>query len=368
MELLVFDLGLNNIGLIDVFIECKIEVNYDKLSELRLIVDASKENIALLQEDMILTKDNDLQRGYIIKHVGFLDDNSSRLRIEAWSLNIMLNDRLIIGQQSFSGDIEDVMKAFVNANAVNPVNPSRIIPNLVIAENTGINIEVNEATIDEPLDEYLYELANKHDNSWDILLDHENKRYNFITWQGLDKTTEQDLNTHVVFSKELDNIITQQYVTDNLHYKTTAIVAGEGEDIDRVRITVGDELSGYDRKEVFVNARDLQSSYKDENDIEITLTSNQYKDILNERGKNILTEYRPTRTFESEIDMYSQFEYGVDYFCGDKVTIENEDIGIVMHTRVISAIELYTKDSDELKLEFGSKIPTLIDSIKRMVK
>lgn len=368
MELEVFDLALNNAGLVDVYTELQIEINYEKLSELRLIVDASKENIELLKEDMILTKSNDLERGYIIKHVEFLDDNSSRLLIDAPSVNVLLNDRLITGQQSHSGSIETVIKSFVDANAVSPVNVNRIIPNLILGEDTGIAIDVEETALDEPLDEYLYELAKKHDVSWDLLLDHENKKYVFTVWRGLDKSTEQTLNNHVMFSKELDNIITQEYITDNLHHKTTAIVAGEGEDVDRVRLTVNDELSGYDRKEIFVDARDLQRNYKDENDKDINLTPAEYENVLKERGENKLTEYKPIRTFESEIDMYSQFKYGVDYFCGDKVTIENEDIGIVMHTRVMSAIESYDKNGDSLQLDFGSSIPTLIDSIKRMVK
>src|SRR5690625_3382350 len=114
MELELFDLALNNIGLVDVYSECKIEINYEKHSELRLIVDASKENIELLKEDVVITKATDIERGYIIKHVGFSDDNSSRLLIEAPSINVLLNDRLVLGQQSYSGNIETIMKSFVN--------------------------------------------------------------------------------------------------------------------------------------------------------------------------------------------------------------------------------------------------------------
>lgn len=368
MELEVFDLALNNIGLIDVYKELRFEINYEKNSELHLTVDASKENIELLKEGSILTKSNDLERGYIIKHVEFLDDNSSRLYIEAYTVNTLLNDRIIDGQQSNEGNVEDVMKSFVISNAVNPVNPNRVIPNLVIGENTGINIDVSETTIDGLLGEYLYELANKYDISWDVLLDHENKKFIFITWQGADKTTEQTQNYPVVFSKELENVTTQEYVTDNQHHKTTAIVAGEGDDTERVRLTVNDELSGYERKEIFVDARNLQSKYKDERDREITMSPQEYRSALIERGKNTLTEYRPIRTFESNVDMYGQFKYGIDYSCGDKVTIEDEDVGIIMHTRIVSAIEVYDGSKDELKLDFGSNLPTLKDNIKRLVK
>lgn len=368
MELLVFDLALNNVGLIDEFIECKFEIHYTRHSQLTLIVDASKDNISLLQEDMIITKTKDLTKGFIIKHFEYMDDASSRILIIAPSINILLNDRIILGQQSFNGNIEDVMKSFVRHNAVNPLNPNRIIPNLNIAANSGININTTEAISDEKLDEYSYELANKYDMTWDILLDHENKKFYFTTWQGKDKSSEQNVNPAVTFSKELDNIIRQEYVKDDLSHRTVAIVAGEGEGINRTYLTVNDQLSGYARKEIFVDARDLQSTYKDENDVDVTLTALQYQGLLTERGNNKLTEYQPIRTFESEIDLYSQFVYGIDFFVGDKISIENEDIGIVMHTRIISARELYTKDGDQLQLDFGSNVPTLIDSIKRMVK
>lgn len=368
MELEVYDLDFNNVGMVDEYSEIKFGINYDKHSELYLTVDASKENIELLQEDRILTKYNDVERGYIIKHVGFLDDNTSRLIIEAPSLNVLLNSRVILGQQSNKGNIENVLKAFVNDNAINPSNPRRKIPNLILGTNTGIDIEVNEATSDEPLDEYLYEVCNKHDISWDILMNHESKKFVFTVWQGLDRTTEQNINDPVVFSKELDNIITQEYIKDDLNHKTTAIVVGEGDDDDRIRLIVNDELSGYDRKEIFINASDLQKKYTDENNNEITLTNEEYEEVLIGRGKNTLTEYKQIRTFESDVDMYSQFKYNVDYFVGDKITLENDEIGIVMHTRIVSAEERYTRNGDELMLDFGNDIPTLIESIKRMVK
>ncbi|MDA6141617.1 hypothetical protein OSK03_28010, partial [Escherichia coli] len=67
--------------------------------------------------DRIITKTTDISRGYIIKTYEYLDENSKELQIIAPSLNILLNDRLIIGQQEFTGTIENVMKSFVYANA-----------------------------------------------------------------------------------------------------------------------------------------------------------------------------------------------------------------------------------------------------------
>ncbi len=368
MELYVFDTELNRIGIIDDFINLQISRNYNKISELTLNVEGSKANIELLQKGFILVKSDDLQRGYLILHREYIDENSSELEIIAPSLNILLNRRIVLGQQEFTGNIENVMKSFVEVNAVSPANTNRIIPNLTIATNNGINITTTEGTSNSQLDEFLFEVANKHDISWDVLINVTTKKLVFTTWKGVDRSTEQTVNPHVIFSKDFDNILSQNYIESDMDYKSTAIVAGEGEGLERAYITVNDGISGYERHETFVDARDLQSTYRNENDEETTLTTAEYQTLLIERGRNKLGEFNKITTFESEVDMYSQFRYGVDYFLGDKVSIKNDDLNIIMHTRIISVTETHDRQRATIEINFGDNIPTLLDKIKRTVK
>ena len=67
-------------------------------------------------------------------------------------------------------------------------------------------------------------------------------------------------NDPVVFSFDTNNLQRLEYEEDARKYKTTAIVAGEGEGEDRKVIEVGDLTSGgIDRVELYVDARDIQS-------------------------------------------------------------------------------------------------------------
>ena len=368
MELFVFDMGLNRLGIIDDFETLDIARHYSKTSELSMAVSGTKENIDLLQKGRILTKSNDLQHGYIIKHREYVDENTSRLEIIAPSVNSLLAQRITLGQQEFNGNIENVMKSFVQVNAVNPVNTNRIIPNLVISENSGISITARAGTSNKQLDEYLYSVANKHDISWDIVLDHTNKKFVFITWQGADRSTQQEENAHVIFSKEFDNILSQNYVESDMDCRTTAIVAGEGEGPNRTYVTVNNELEGLDRHELFIDARDLQSTYKNDNEEDVTMSTTEYQELLSERGKSALSEHTEITTFESEVDLYSQFRYGIDYFIGDRVSIRNDDLSVILHTRIVSAIETYNRQGGSLKIDFGDNIPSLLDKLKRAVK
>lgn len=369
MELYVFDLNLNHLGLIDNYIELKVENHYTKMGQLSLRTDASKNNIELLQKNRILVKKNDLTRGYLINTREYEDENSAVLQVIAPSLNSLLNRRIVKGQQVYTDNLERSIKKFVYYNAIS-TTANRIIPNLDVDYDYKCDLGngTETAASGVHLDDLSYELCNKYDCSWDLVIDLTNKKYIYTTWKGTDRSAEQTINPHVIFSKSFDNVIRQHYVESDSNFKTTAIVAGEGEGVARKYVDVNDNLSGFDRFETFVDARDLQSTYTDENDTEVTLTTQQYEDLLVERGKQKLAEFQKITTFESEVDLFSNHVYGTDYFLGDKVSIRNDDLNIIMHTRIISATETYNRSGTTLEINFGTNIPTFLDKVKRAVK
>lgn len=366
MDLFVFDLNFNRVGLIDDFINLKINPTYDRFGALEMTVGG--EYIDLLQADRILVKSTDLSKGYIIKTREYIDENSSELQIMAPSLNVLLNDRLVLGQQEFTGTIENVMKSFIHANAISPANPNRVIPNLVASTNRGIDITTTEGAKNTPLCDYLYELCKKHDVSFDVLLDHDNKKLVFDVWQGADRSTLQSSNAHVIFSKAFDNVLKQHYTESVGDFKNTAIVLGEETDTGQVVTVVNDAESGFDRKEVLVEASSLRSKYTDDNNIEVVLTPTEYEALLIEKGNNTLSEYQRITSFESDVDADSNFVYGVDYFMGDRVSIRNDELSLILHTRIISVVETIDRNGESLQLNFGSNIPSFIEKVKRAVK
>ncbi len=370
MDLFIFDMQFNRIGIIDTYVDAEFVSKYHDHSQLILTVDASKTNAdLLLTEDLrIITKSTDIHRGYVINVAEYRDEEQLEIIIIAKSLSVMTSWRIIEGQQRYTGNVEDVLKNFVKANAIQPFNASRIIPDLVLGLNEGININVDEAFSNKDLDVALWEMCAKYDISYEILMNHDAKKYVFSTFMGIDRSTEQSINSNVIFAKAFDNVIMQSYVDDKSNYRSTAYVAGEGEADNRTVIKVNDGISGFNRREIFIDARDLQSTYKDDNDEEITLTPVEYQTLLNERGQNRLSEYQRIRTFESDIDLYSQFIFNEHYFLGDKVTNRNDELGVVTHSRVMTAKEIFDREGYHLSLEFGTSIPTLLDKIKRGAK
>jgi Siphovirus ReqiPepy6 Gp37-like protein len=367
VELYVFNFNFERIGMIDSYQSLEFTINYKKHSELDLVVDATPENISYFldnSDDVILTKSDDITHGYIIDSAKYSDDTKSTIDIYCKSLSYLLNRRIIENQQTYKGTIEDTLRYFVANNAIVPTNTNRMIPNLIVGRLKGFTTSTDEAVSNKYLDESLWEICIKFDVAYEIIMDHSVKKFLFEVYQGADLTTEQTINEPVIFSKEFDNVLSQNYVDDKSDYRNVCIIAGEGEGTARTYLVVNDTVTGLDRREMFVDARDLQS----ENEDETMISQAEYEAMLTERAKTKLAENERVRTFETEVDYNSQFLYGTDYACGDKVTIRNDEIGVVMHTRIVTATEKYNKNGFELNIEFGSNVPKLLDKIKKVVK
>ena len=146
-----------------------------------------------------------------------------------------------------------------------------------------------------------------------------------------------------------------------------AFVQGEGEGADRVSMVSGDnKLIGFDRKELYVDARDLQSNSTDENGHPIELTPNQYKTVLWNRGNDKLSECITTETFEAKIRVLGdvQYKFNKDYFKGDKVTIRDNQLGVMISARITEVEEDFGEEYN-LVLTFGYSYPTILQKIKR---
>ena len=372
MDLNIFNETFERIGTLDSYEDVSFTLNYYGHSMLVATIDASPGNIERFisndDELRILTKSTDYNRGYVVDYAEFKDSDKTEIILIAKSLSIMLNWRIIERTQIYSGNIVDVMNSFVLANAINNPDPNRKIPNLVIGESDPINITTSETYTDKFIDESLWEMCEKNEVSYEILMNHNTRKYEFVVLNGSDRSTLQHANSHIIFSQAFGNVISQSYLNDKSNYKSTAYVAGEGEGSARTVLRINNEISGFRRREVFFDARDLQSKYNDEDNNEVVIPSSQYMALLRERGLNRMIDYKHIQTFTNDADSTSQHVYGRDYFLGDITTSRNDKLGLIMHSRVVVVKENYNETGYSLKVEFGAAIQNVFEKFKKAIK
>ena len=161
----------------------------------------------------------------------------------------------------------------------------------------------------------------------------------------------------IIMSKSLSNIASTSYEHDRTDYANYAYVAGEGEEENRkwfemdINDTVSiDSKSGFGRREIFIDARDIQSEQEG-----VTLTDKEYEELIKQRTNTKSAENTEQKTYESTITEHNQYEIGKDYFLGDWVTIVDDELELSLDVQVLKVTHTL-QDSGVIEhkdVEFG---------------
>lgn len=364
MEIYVFNPNIELVHVIDEFTSLIWTRRYYKPGEFELHVPLTSDNIKYLIRDNIIYKKGDNEAGYIETRQIELDDKGQEtLQIKGKFLVNYLNDRINWGQLMFSGFSEVLMRKLVNDNCINPTNINRKIPLLILEELKGYSEKIEYQNSYGNIVEELEKIATTNDLGYRINFNHINKSLRFEVYKGVNRSVNQSLIAPCIFSREFENILNQTYIESNNNFKNTALVAGEGEGPNRTLVTINNSNTGLKRRELFVDARDLQKIVND-----VTLTDQEYKNTSIQRGNEKLAEYTEIKTFESKVNTQGNNIYKVDYDLGDIVTIADRKWGLRVDTRITEIEEVYEGSKVEINPTFGSNIPTLMDNFKRMVR
>ncbi len=256
-------------------------------------------------------------------------ETGNHIKIVGRSLESILDRRIVWTQTNISGNLQDGLEKLFNENIISPSIADRKIDNFVFEKSTDEAITSltmdNQFTGDSLLD-VINTLCNVNEIGYKIILNDHNQ-FVFSLYKGEDRSYRQEKNPYVVFKPSFENIINSNYAEKTSTGKTITLVAGEGEGTARVTRTVGSG-SGLDRKEMYVDARDIQSE---------GLSQSDYFAKLDTRGDERLKENKVEKSFDGECETTRMFVYQRDFFMGDCVQVANE-YGMESPTRVVEYI------------------------------
>ena len=343
MVIHVLDSSFNLVGVVDNFVSAIWRPAYYDIGDFELYVSASPEVVALLQPDRYLVRDTDIsvtggvatyKKVMIIKNIQLKTDveNGDYLTVTGRELKWLLHQRIVWGRYLLRDTVEYALRRLIGANAVDPVEPTRVIPNMQHAEPKGYSGRIEVKISNKQLDEAVIELCKSYGYGWDIYIT--DNKLTVDIYKGVDRSYNQTERAYVVFSDSFDNLFETEYVYNSESYANMTLVGGEGEGDDRTYAYVNTDVSGLDRYEVFTDARDISQNLGNE---EEALSYEEYLALLEERGRENLTGMTKTEGFTGEV-LDVSFKYGVDFDLGDIVTVINE-YGISKDVRVLSVIE-----------------------------
>lgn len=300
-----------------------------------------------------------------------IDENGTKTyNVKGRTLEMLLTTRIIWGTyNAVNKDASTAMYEIVNQNCVNPSNANRKIPYLKLAEDLKFGGKITYQKTGGEVYDSLSTIASTYDLGFSVLFKPKTKELIFEVVEGIDRTVEQSTNDPVEFSTELEDLLSSSYYTNDQDVKNVAFVQGEGSGSLRKSVTSGEaDSKGFGRRELYVDARDLQSTSVDENGEEQNLSPAEYTQVLTQRGDDKLSECKTTETFEAQIRVFGdvQYEFGVDYKKGDKVTVRDEQLNVVVSAR-ITEVQKEFDDEYALVLTFGYSYPTIMQKVKQQI-
>ena len=253
-------------------------------------------------------------------------ESGNHITVTGRSLESILRRRIVWTQTILSGDFQNGIKKLLTDNIISPTISARKITNFIFKESTDSRItslKVEAQFTGDNLYDSIKALCESNKVGFKVTL---NSSFQFVfeLYMGTDRSYDQSKVPYVVFSPNFENIINSKYYESSKDLKNVALIGGEGEGTDR-RYTViagnggSESTSGLERRELFVDARDISSKVDDK-----TLTEAEYNAQLQQRGADKLAENKQVTNFDGEIDTTQLYVYGRDFFVGDIVQLENE--------------------------------------------
>ncbi len=320
--------------------------------DFELTINKNTNYAPLFQRKRIIQIGNDVTKCGVIEsvvnQVGPTGALSELITIKGRELTSYLDRRIVAppsGQAYYSlpstTPVETVIKTIVNASMGPGASANRQVAQLTIQTDTaGGDAYVLSARYDNLL--LLVGNACLATSSGVFAyLDHANKKW-VLGWSaGINRTAGQSVNQRAIFSTDRETVLTAKLTDVDTGFKNFAAVGGQGEGAARTVVTVPTvEPTGIDRREMFVDARDLTTV-----------------PALTNRGLQKLSENQFVKFLESDVLAFSQLIYGQDYNIGDEVTIQQ--FGQSQDQFITSAEEYWAANTYNLKIGFDKSSPTL---------
>lgn len=373
IQILVFkvdDTTFENIGEVNQFDSLIWPDKFNGYASFELWAPITEENSEYFKKGNILWCGGDNAAVVEVVKSTIDDKGTKTFNVKGRTLEMLLTTRIIWGTYNASNKYASTaMYEIVKQNCISPTNSKRKIPYLECIEDKQFGGKMSVQKTGGDVYDALTTIASSKDIGFNVLFRPKEKKLIFEVVAGVDRTIEQSKVDPVEFSTDLEDILSSSYYSNNQDEKNVAFVQGEGDGANRVsQVSGNNELGGFNRKELYVDARDLQSEFVNENGTTTSLTPDEYKAALINRGDDKLSECDITETFEAQIRVFGdvQYEFGKDYQKGDKVTVRDRQLNVVVSAR-ITEVEEDFDDEYALVLTFGYSYPTIMQKVKRQI-
>lgn len=322
MEISVYNKNLERIGVSTDFISLYWEEDYNTVGEFTFEAWQGNIDLSLFQEDFFVGK-KDSETLMIIKTVSI---GGGIATVSGYECKKILYDRVSTKVIS-NENAEEALRGLVSE-----MDP---FPGIELGNVYGVTDDFLAQKSDSDLLEYCGIISQAVDMGYKLRHDRKQRKLFFECYKP-------GKNDDIKLSTAFGNMNSLTYAESNANYKNVAVVAGAGEGDARITVVAGDvESTGYDRKEMYVDARNVQLAEGE--------TDEAYKERLRLTGLEKLVDQIKIKSIEFEIDDDRAK-------LGDIVTCVIPEFAVKLDTRIVGLIWTYSNGKITKQATLGQPV------------
>lgn len=420
MTITVLSPELVPLGLVNKYIALMWTSKTSEVGDFELQCPIIEENVTLLKEENLIWIGGD-EVG-VIETIQNSIDGRKEMKIQGRFIESWMDRRIIKGSYSQTAKTSTHIRNLIFDQAISPGDSKRKLPFLSLDDQQDpLGEESSFSTSYTNLLETCQSLAQVDSLMLKIRANVPAKLLKVLVQKGVDRSIEQNINTPVILSTELGDILKSDYLLDLSSWDNMALIAGAGEGDKRKFEEINSELTGLARRELFVDARDIQDyeewpatirttvfSLEDgktqitiettktnpntgekttttitkngdgtetpgvtieETTVQVAFSDTVYSGMLRERGKAKLLENPKIQSFDADIRTFGTrvYEYGKDYFLGDRITMQDQQLGVQISTEISEVQQSWSEKGFQIYLSLGTTAPTITQLLKRRI-
>lgn len=340
---------LELLGVVDDFVSFSFQRSYSGIGEFQLVLDGQSLNASRVKEANVIRVSAGVS-GYISKVSETHTDGEYRIILTGVELKGLVGKRIVYppadnAYLTFNASPEYIIAQLIQTQLIAPVDTKRTLPLMSIAAFDESSTKIRKEYRFSDIQEEIVELAETYTIGW--YADIENGSIIWHITHGTNRTETQDTNSRLVLSYE-NNYLQESSIELSNGVPTSALVAGQGEGLERELAYIGDTHQGIFRTEVYIDARDIKQG-----------------EDLTQRGYQKLTEYGSSSVYNATFSQSLLSRYRNDFDLGDVATIIDNRLPDGKMDIILTEIEEVYEDYPSLNATFGYDKATLAEVLKR---
>ena len=341
-----YDANLNLVGVVEDFIGLKFKRHFTRIGDFEIRLDGNNRTEVGVLSNSTYIKLRDLECGLITNMVETKTESEYTYTFTGQELKGIASKRIVVppsGAETWkisNRTPEYIMYRLLYDHITNPANANRQIAGTFAPYTESANTIIYETKYTSLANE-LTKLAEAHQIGWVANIEHGQ-----IVWyliHGVDRTLGQHNNEPLLLGFEFDMLQSLNYSITTQPTDNMAYVLGYGEGASRPLVLVGNNNTGLDRQEVYVDARNSEDN------------------ALAEVGEETIASYGDTTIVNVKPIYEARKYYKQIYDVGDYGTLIEQNLNL----QLTEACAIWEENQYKLELVFGYNGKNLAGALKR---